>query len=96
MKFPDFRTRMVKEVAADEWLFPNINNGCVCKFDDAGNVSESLWDSGGSSHPTITSDARRSRTLCTSAVCTTTASGASRSRGSMPAGTACESYWGKK
>ena len=55
MKFPDFRTRMVKQIAPDEWLFPNINNGCVCKFDDDGKVSESLWDQGGTAHPTITS-----------------------------------------
>lgn len=37
------------------WLCPGINFGCVVKFDDNGNILESLWDPGGVSHPTITS-----------------------------------------
>jgi len=50
-----FRIRMVKQIPPDEWLCPGINYGCVIKFDDNGVVSESLWDPGGKSHPTITS-----------------------------------------
>ena len=46
---------MVKQIPPDEWLCPGINYGCVVKFDDNGNVHESLWDPGGMSHPTITS-----------------------------------------
>lgn len=34
---------------------PNLNTGCVLKFDEAGEVSESLWDLGGKNHPMITS-----------------------------------------
>ena len=55
MANPGFRIRMVKQIPSDEWLCPGINYGCVIKFDDNGVVSESLWDPGGKSHPTITS-----------------------------------------
>ena len=55
MANPGFRIRMVKQIPPDEWLCPGINYGCVIKFDDKGVVSESLWDPGGHSHPTITS-----------------------------------------
>ena len=55
MANPSFRIRMVKQIPPDEWLCPGINYGCVIKFDDNGVVSESLWDPGGFSHPTITS-----------------------------------------
>jgi ribose transport system permease protein len=55
MANPSFRTRMVKQIPPDEWLCPGINYGCVIKFDDQGIVSESMWDPGGLSHPTITS-----------------------------------------
>jgi ribose transport system permease protein len=55
MANPGFRIRMVKQIPPDEWLCPGINYGCIVKFDDAGVVSESLWDPRGHSHPTITS-----------------------------------------
>jgi ribose transport system permease protein len=55
MADPGFRVRMVKQIPPDEWLCPGINFGCVIKFDDQGNVLESLWDPGARSHPTITS-----------------------------------------
>lgn len=55
MANPGFRIRMVKQIPPDEWLCPGINYGCIIKFDDNGVVSESLWDPGGESHPTITS-----------------------------------------
>ncbi len=55
MANPGFRIRMVKQIPPDEWLCPGINYGCIIKFDDHGVVSESLWDPGGHSHPTITS-----------------------------------------
>ncbi len=55
MANPGFRARMVKQIPPDEWLCPGINYGCIIKFDDNGVVSDSLWDPGGLSHPTITS-----------------------------------------
>ncbi|MCC3305151.1 ABC transporter permease [Sneathiella sp. HT1-7] len=55
MKKPGFRTRMVKRVPPDEWIYSNINNGCVIKFSGDGEVLETYWDKGGESHPAITS-----------------------------------------
>jgi len=54
-KMPGFRKRMAKIVPTDEWLFPNINNGCVLKFNDEGEVLETLWDLKGANHQMITS-----------------------------------------
>jgi ribose transport system permease protein len=54
-KMPGFRRRMAKRVPRDEWLFPNINTGCVLKFNERGEVLETLWDLGGENHPMITS-----------------------------------------
>ena len=54
-RMPRFRRRMVTRLPIDEWLFPNINTGCVVKFNERGEVLESLWDLGGQNHPMITS-----------------------------------------
>ena len=55
LTMPAFRRRMARRVAPDQWLYPNINTGCVVKFDEQGNILESLWDLGGVNHPMITS-----------------------------------------
>ncbi|MCF8467465.1 MAG: SMP-30/gluconolactonase/LRE family protein [Sneathiella sp.] len=55
LKMPGFRRRMARRVAPDEWLFPNINSGCVLKFNEAGEILDVLWDLGGENHPMITS-----------------------------------------
>ncbi len=55
LRMPGFRKRMAKRVPVDEWLFPNINTGCVLKFSESGEILESLWDLGGVNHPMITS-----------------------------------------
>jgi ribose transport system permease protein len=55
MRMPGFRRRMARRVAPDQWLYPNINTGCVVKFSDSGEIIESLWDLGGENHPMITS-----------------------------------------
>ncbi len=54
-KMPGFRRRMAKRVPVDEWLFPNINTGCVVKFNEQGKIVESFWDLHGENHPMITS-----------------------------------------
>ena len=55
MRKPGFRTRMVKQLPEDEWFSPNLNTGCVIKFNASGEVLESLWDLHGVNHPMITS-----------------------------------------
>lgn len=55
LRMPGFRKRMAQEVSADEWLYPNINNGCILRFNESGEVLESLWDKAGTNHPMITS-----------------------------------------
>lgn len=55
LRMPGFRRRMARRVAPDEWLYPNINTGCVVRFDAQGRILESLWDLGGQNHPMITS-----------------------------------------
>ena len=55
MRMPSLRKRMAKRVARDQWLFPNINTGCVLKFRPTGEIVESYWDLGGKNHPMVTS-----------------------------------------
>jgi ribose transport system permease protein len=55
LKMPGFRRRMALRIAPDEWLFPNINTGCIVRFDHTGRVLETMWDLGGENHPMITS-----------------------------------------
>lgn len=55
LRQPGLRKRMATRIARDEWLFPNINTGCVLKFTPQGEVLESLWDLGGENHPMVTS-----------------------------------------
>ncbi|RCX07324.1 ABC transporter permease [Extensimonas vulgaris] len=55
MRMPGFRKRMAKRLPFDEWLFPNINIGCVMKITESGQVLETFWDLGGVNHPMITS-----------------------------------------
>lgn len=54
-RMPAFRKKMVDRIPHDEWLYPNMNAGCVIKFDETGKVLECLWDSKGANHPMITS-----------------------------------------
>jgi ribose transport system permease protein len=54
-QMPEFRRRMTQRVSSDEWLFPNINTGCIARFDASGRVLETLWDQTGERHPMVTS-----------------------------------------
>jgi len=55
LEMPDFRRRMARRVSEDAWLMPNLNTGCVLRFDEQGRILESYWDLGGQKHPMITS-----------------------------------------
>ena len=46
---------MAQRIAPDQWLYPNLNIGCVVRFNDRGEVIETLWDQSGTNHPMITS-----------------------------------------
>jgi ribose transport system permease protein len=55
MRHPQFRKRLAKRLPPDEWLYPNINTGCILKFTADGKVLETMWDQGGENHPMISS-----------------------------------------
>ncbi|WP_313807242.1 ABC transporter permease [Sphingobium sp.] len=54
-RMPGFRKRMTRRLPVDEWMFPQINNGCVLKFTPEGEILETLWDEHKLNHPMITS-----------------------------------------
>ena len=95
MADPGFRVRMVKQIPPDEWLCPGINFGCVIKFDDDGNVLESLWDPGATAHPTITSVREHKGWLYIGGL-ENNRIGRLRLDGVDRAWTGWESYWGGK
>jgi len=55
MVMPGFRTRMVKRIPRDEWLSPNVNQGCVIKMSPTGKILACMWDAEAINNPTITS-----------------------------------------
>lgn len=55
MTRPSFRRRMTRQVAPANWIYPNINTGCVIKMSADGQVLETIWDQGGVNHPMVTS-----------------------------------------
>ncbi len=63
LEIPGFRRRMARRVSEDAWLMPNLNTGCVLKFNEKGEILESLWDLGGQKHPMITSMREHKGTL---------------------------------
>ena len=94
LKTPQFRRRMVYRVAPDSWLYPNMNTGCVIKFDIRGKVLESLWDLGGESHPQVTSIREHKGYLYLGGVFNNRI-GRYRIPGADPNWTGLGAYWGK-
>jgi ribose transport system permease protein len=95
MRMPGFRRRMARRVAADEWLFPNINTGCILRFDDQGNILESLWDMGGENHPMITSMREHKGHLYLGGITNNRIGRIKLNRGDKD-WVSSNSYWGKK
>ena len=93
MSMPAFRRRMARRVAGDEWLFPNVNVGCVIRFDAAGSILESLWDRDGDNHPAITSMREHRGYLYLGGV-TNNRIGRIKLADADPDWTGPESYWG--
>ena len=93
MRKPAFRRRMIKQIPPDEWIYPGINNGCVIKFNDAGQALSSLWDPGGRNHPSITSMREHKGYLYIGGL-ENNRIGRIRLEGADPTWTGWESYWG--
>ena len=55
LRHPGMRKRMARRLPQDDWLFPNINTGGVVKFDDRGQIVQTLGDLTGASHAMVTS-----------------------------------------
>ena len=94
MKMPEFRRRMVKRIAKDEWLSANINSGCVVKFDEKGAILDVLWDSGGHGHPMVTSMREHKGWLYLSGL-SSNRLGRYRIAGADSEWTSIRSYWGE-
>jgi ribose transport system permease protein len=95
MTEPAFRKRMALRVAGDEWLFPNVNAGCVARFDDDGRVLESLWDLHGKNHTAINSMREHRGYLYVSGV-TNNRLGRVKLPDADPEWTGPGSYWGAR
>jgi ribose transport system permease protein len=95
MTMPAFRRRMARRVAGDEWLFPNVNVGCVVHLDAEGRVLESLWDLQGINHPAITSMREHRGYLYLGGV-TNNRIGRIKLADADPEWTGQTSYWGER
>lgn len=93
LRMPGFRKRMSRDIASDEWMAPNINTGCVVKFNLEGKVIESLWDLGGQNHPMITSMREHRGYLYLGGISNNRV-GKYRIPGANPKWTGQDSYWG--
>jgi ribose transport system permease protein len=94
-QMPGFRRRMSRRVAQDEWLYPNLNTGCVVKFNDKGEILDALWDLKGINHPMITSMREHKGSLYLGGIANNRIG-----RYCLPGADACwsgfEDYWGRK
>jgi ribose transport system permease protein len=94
LKMPGFRRRMARRIAPDEWMYPNINTGCVIRFDKNGRIIETLWDLGGQNHPMITSMREHKGHLYIGGILNNRV-GRLKLEGADPEWTGRVSYWGQ-
>lgn len=95
MRKPAFRRRMAKRIAADEWMFPNINRGCVLRVSASGEIIDALWDQAGENHPSITSTCEHKGWLYLGGV-SNNRIGRVRIEGADPEWTSQGDYWGSR
>lgn len=95
LRMPDFRRRMARRIAADQWLYPNLNVGCVARFDQKGVFIESLWDRNAANHPMITSMREHKGWLYLGGI-TNNRIGRVRLKGRDDTWSGWSSYWGRK
>ncbi|CAN7772279.1 SMP-30/gluconolactonase/LRE family protein [Variovorax sp. LjRoot290] len=93
-RMPAFRKRMARRISPHELIFPNINTGCVVKFDAEGRILDALWDIGGANHPMITS-MREDRGYLYLGGISNNRIGKYRLEGADPTWTGPASYWGE-
>ncbi|MDP2119032.1 MAG: SMP-30/gluconolactonase/LRE family protein [Hoeflea sp.] len=94
MRMPGFRKRMARRIAPDEWLYPNINTGCVVRFDETGQILDVMWDLGGENHPMITSMREHKGHLYIGGI-SNNRIGRLKLEGADTGWTGPESYWGR-
>ena len=95
LEMPGFRRRMARRVSEDAWLMPNLNTGCVLRFDEKGQILESLWDQAGKKHPMITSMREHKGILYLCGIFNNRM-GTLPLKGADPSWFSSDSYWGKK
>ncbi|MFM0047151.1 ABC transporter permease [Paraburkholderia sediminicola] len=95
LRTPSFRKRMARRIPHDEWLYPNINTGCVIKYNDAGEILDAMWDKRGQNHPMITSMREHKGYLYLGGI-TNNRIGRLKLDGADPEWSGVESYWGKR
>ena len=95
LRMPGFRKRMARRIAPDQWLYPNLNVGCVIRFNDRGEVLESLWDQHSENHPMITSMREHKGYLYLGGI-TNNRIGRVRLPGMDTGWSGYQDYWGRK
>jgi len=93
LRMPGFRKRMARRIAPDQWLYPNLNVGCMIRFNDKGEVLESLWDQTARNHPMITSMREHKGYLYLGGI-TNNRIGRIKLAGADPAWSGYRAYWG--
>ncbi|POF29117.1 ABC transporter permease [Roseibium marinum] len=94
LRVPGFRKRMSQEISNDEWLYPNLNTGCIVRFTEDGQIIESLWDKSGENHPMITSMREHKGRLYIGGIFNNRI-GSLKLKSGDPNWTGPASYWGK-
>ncbi|MFT3987774.1 ABC transporter permease [Aestuariivirga sp.] len=95
LRHPGFRKRMTRRLPQDEWLFPNINTGGVVKFNEAGQIVETMGDMTGVSHPMVTSMREHKGYLYIGGILNNRI-GRYKIPGADPNWTSNDSYWGPR
>jgi ribose transport system permease protein len=93
MRMPAFRRRMARRVPPDDWMLPNFHTGLVAKFNDQGEVLESMWDPLGRTFPMINS-IREERGYLYFGGLNAMIIGQKNLEGVDPTWNGVESYWG--
>ena len=95
LRHPAMRKRMARRLPQDEWLFPNINTGGVVKFDEAGQITQTMADLSGESHAMVTSMREHKGQLFIGGIFNNRI-GRFRIEGADPDWTGPRAYWGAK